>query len=133
MNSAFGVRGCCAHIWLLLKPTPAASSGLPQPSACRSQGKTRRAEKLRHRFLHPRSQLFPSNRISSRVGAAPTGAQSLVAGCCTGSTAGRGCTGTACARCTPGKAAQTAKNRFHSPPPSVETGFFSTKLTPKCN
>lgn len=68
LSSAFGVRGCCAHIWLLLKPTPAASSGLPQPSACRSQGKTRRAEKLRHRFLHPRSQLFPSKRISSRAG-----------------------------------------------------------------
>lgn len=51
LSSAFGVRGCCTHIWLLLKLTLAASSGLPQPSACHSQGKTCRAEKLRHRFF----------------------------------------------------------------------------------
>lgn len=126
LSSAFGVRGCCTHIWLLLKLTLAASCGLPQPSACHSQGKTCRAEKLRHRFLHPRSQLFPSNRISSRAGTELQRCSHPARGVsgCTGSTAGRGCAGTACARCTPGKAAQTAKNRFHSPPPSVETGFF---------
>lgn len=111
----------------------------PQAVFYHSQGKTRRAEKLRHHFFHIQDPsyflqtIFQVVLVQNCIAAPTQPVVALVAGCCTGSTAGRGCTGTACARCTPGKAAQTAKNRFHSPPPSVETGFFSTKLTPKCN